>query len=281
MSHALEACLCRYPKFRLLCLERIELDGFEDVESLLRRTPNLETLRLQLSAGFSRRANVQLIQSLKYVPKVRELVYPADTLQLADMTSWDGDVEVSEEKGGTAEMLTALGQTLPNLEILDLQTRWYTNREIYFCSSSRPISPKSLIQAVSFIPNIRFLALPISVHSVEDFATLRTPLPRNPRDLSAMVPIRLEALSRVTARERRTIEQLGLHSTRLRSVSFVRHAAPDNGIEYSVRYLLNIIPERRSRCPGAFPILLPVRVDIDDVKILAPCEGQYSAVPAM
>ncbi|KAF9512847.1 hypothetical protein BS47DRAFT_1029859 [Hydnum rufescens UP504] len=107
------------------------------------------------------------------------------------------------------------------------------------------------------------------------------PTPTKPRDLCAMVPIRLEALSRVAAREQRTIEQLGLHSTRLRFVSFVRHAAPDNGIEYSVRYLLNIIPERWSRCPGAFPILLPVRVDIDDVKILAACEGQHCAVPTM
>jgi len=177
-------------------------------------------------------------------------------------------------------MLTALGQTLPDLQVLDLQTRWH-NREIYFCSSSKPIHAKALIQAISCLPNLRILALPTSVHNIKDLAILRTPFPRTSMELRAVLPIRVEALSQVTAREQQTVEQLGLRSPRLRSVSFIRHAIPDDRVEYRVKYSIHVSPERRPGRPGAPPNVRPARVDIVEVKVLEASDGQYSAVPAL
>lgn len=44
----------------LPALHSLELDGFEDIASLLRLTPNLDRLRVSLSAGFWRGANTEV-----------------------------------------------------------------------------------------------------------------------------------------------------------------------------------------------------------------------------
>lgn len=138
LTHAFAAELRRWPQFSLPALRMIELDGFEGVSPLLRLAPNLRIFRMALSAGFSQSSNVGLLQALQHVPKLRELRYSADTLQLPDGLSRS---DSNNDDGWTVELLAAIGRMLPWLETLDLQTRWH-NKEIYFCSSTEPISAK-------------------------------------------------------------------------------------------------------------------------------------------
>lgn len=56
-SSQFQSALTSFAPFGLPRLETLELDGFQDVEALLRLSPNLEILRMRLSAGFSKSAN--------------------------------------------------------------------------------------------------------------------------------------------------------------------------------------------------------------------------------
>lgn len=106
-------------------LRILELDGFQGVQPLLCMAPHLKSLRLAISAGFSRAVNDELVQALRLVPELRHFAYSPDTLGLLESSS-------------SVDMLYALGDTLPLLETLDLQTR-YHRHSIYLCSSSEPL----------------------------------------------------------------------------------------------------------------------------------------------
>ena len=125
-------------------LRILQLDGFQDITSILRLAPNLEVLHMRLSAGFAHSVNDELVKAVRYVPKLRELAYTPDSLGLSPPVFEKGDAgsEASETymppNSSSVGMLEALGDALPHLRILDLQTRWHGN-EILFCSSSEPI----------------------------------------------------------------------------------------------------------------------------------------------
>lgn len=124
---------CRPAKISILpALKCLELDGFQDFEAVLRLTPNLDTLRLVISAGYSQHVNTELISSLRHVPKLRNLVYTPNTLRA--QTERDGT------GNGSRGVLLEIAGLLPQLETLDLQTRHHRH-SIYFCSSSEPIPP--------------------------------------------------------------------------------------------------------------------------------------------
>lgn len=145
------------PPFTLPHLRTLSLHGIEGISPLLQLTPNLETLHLSLSAGYALAVNRELVQALEFTPKLKNLAYSPDTLRLyppassiaainaarGSQTNGNANSGVSAQapRRGTADLLVAIGQKLPLLESLDLQTRWF-GESTFFCSSSEPISPE-------------------------------------------------------------------------------------------------------------------------------------------
>lgn len=135
------------PALFLPSLRTLEMDGFEDIAGILQLAPNLVSLRACLSAGLSQRPNVDLIHALKYVPKLRELTYTPESLRVQNLVVKAEVIPVEAEAGTEAteeveeveeaekpkvdesvlECVRVLGQLLPELERLDLQTKWFGN----------------------------------------------------------------------------------------------------------------------------------------------------------
>jgi hypothetical protein len=150
IGHAMEHALSSIPKFRLSSLGVLELDVFNDIEPLLCLAPNLDTLRLSMSFGFTQNVNQDLVDSLKHIPRLRELSYTAGSLRLTsflsgieqELEAWEDPLEnAGSDKESSVELLKAIGEALPHLEILDLQARQY-GAAIRFISSAEPISPE-------------------------------------------------------------------------------------------------------------------------------------------
>lgn len=153
-----------YPNLHLFGLRKLEMDGFEDISGLVALAPNLVSLRACLSAGLSQRPNVDLIHVLKYVPKLRDLTYIPESLRVQNVnalaeveavlrpqaeeareTIVDDDEDEREEKPevdeSVLECVRVLGQLLPELERLDLQTTWFGNGTTG-PSKSEPVNAK-------------------------------------------------------------------------------------------------------------------------------------------
>lgn len=139
--------------FTLPMLQTIELDGFEDLAGLLRLTPNLSSLSTSLSAGFAQRTNLQLVEALKLVPELKELTYTPESLRMRSFAAPRedefpqhgvavGEATPSDVVESTVELVKALGEVIPRLEKLDLQTRWY-GYGVYFCSTVDPIQAEA------------------------------------------------------------------------------------------------------------------------------------------
>lgn len=149
VGETLQSALQTTPIFTLGNLREIELDGVEGVAPLLALAPNAETLSVSLPAGFALGVNRDLADALRHVPKLKSLRYTPDTLRLkstrkAGELSGLGLLGVGEthvEIRGSADLLFSIGDALPALEVLDLQSRWYGESSTYFCSSSEPICP--------------------------------------------------------------------------------------------------------------------------------------------
>ncbi|KAF8332672.1 uncharacterized protein EI90DRAFT_3122413 [Cantharellus anzutake] len=246
-------------------LKVIEADGFEDVNPLLQLAPNLQVLRMSISAGFSMDANAKLVEGLRSVPKLRELAFSPDSLRLAHTTMDEdededddhGDVPlppadggrndrymVGESGGGSAAFVKVLGEMLPLLEALDLRTRWY-GYGIYYCSSSEPISEKDLFTALAEMPNLKRLYLPSSIMTYTQFEALRTRIPISTPDtaradlpaLRAAIDVRRRILEEVAAAEWRIVQRIKEQVTMgLEHASFVRNYFPDDPVQYEVRY---------------------------------------------
>lgn len=137
--HALQYALDSLAPFKLLRLKTAQLDGIEDVSPLLALAPNLENLSLSLSAGFALSVNQSLLDALELVPKLKRLAYTPDTLRV-EPPMREQTHDLRSRATGTADLLVAIGERLPVLESLDLQTRWF-GEVTYFCSSSEPICP--------------------------------------------------------------------------------------------------------------------------------------------
>jgi len=116
------------PKNVLSNLRILEMDGFQDVEPLVRLAPHLRYLRMALSAGYSQAVNDEIVRTLRCVPELRHLSYTPDTLRLTN----------ADDNNSSVGLLLAIGKSLPCLETLDLQTR-YHRHSIYLCSSSQQL----------------------------------------------------------------------------------------------------------------------------------------------
>src|SRR5258708_16450740 len=80
VGRALADALLHVDGFDLPSLHALEVDGFQDVECLLKLSPRLQRLKLSMSAGFGLHVNEELIEALRYVPELRELSYDPVTL---------------------------------------------------------------------------------------------------------------------------------------------------------------------------------------------------------
>ena len=139
--------------FNLPNLHLIELDAMENIAPLLHIAPRLQSLRVRMSAGFGVSVNESLVEALQGVPYLKHLEYSAGTLRM--FSGEDEDVVMAElgqgepmgrnptglgNSRGSADLLLAIGQTLPLLESLDLQAEWFGEQAV-FCSSAEPVCP--------------------------------------------------------------------------------------------------------------------------------------------
>lgn len=135
-------------------LKVLELDAFSDVEPLLRLTPNLERLRLELNGGFAPCINGELIDALKHVPRLRELMYTPESFRvssspLRDLETMlgaiidDGHMDQGGQKDRSVELLKMIALRVPSLERLDLQRRWYMERDVILPANEEPINPEA------------------------------------------------------------------------------------------------------------------------------------------
>lgn len=134
-------------KVSLPLLKTLELDAFSDVSPLLRVAPNLERLRLYMSSGFAQLTNAEVVAALRCVPHLRHLVYSPESLRVTTVME-EAEAALAQniglefvEKDFSAELLMAIGKALPELESLDLQTRWH-GEEIAYALSDAPITSK-------------------------------------------------------------------------------------------------------------------------------------------
>lgn len=131
--------------FTLPNLHTLELDGFSNIDRLLKVSPELEILRLRLSGGFSDLANAELVRAVGYVSGLQELTYTPGTLRLEKERTpvalanghWNfqQDAEDADEEDGLAlsneemcarvELVQELGLKLPTLKSLNLETKSY------------------------------------------------------------------------------------------------------------------------------------------------------------
>ncbi|KAF9509787.1 hypothetical protein BS47DRAFT_126787 [Hydnum rufescens UP504] len=178
IGRALADALSLWPRASLSRLKTLELDGFQCIGPLLRMSPNLESLRLCLSGGFPPFTNAELVRSLKFVPKLRHLEYTPESLRVHVLSSeifppiGDDDDDIPVGGGSNSELIKALGTALPELETLDLQTRFFGD-DIYFCSSLESLDAGDLIEAMEHFNCLKRLALPSSVYASTDFFALR------------------------------------------------------------------------------------------------------------
>lgn len=144
-------------KITLPFLTTIALDGFVDIEPLLALTPNLATLHLFITSGFPQNASKEFIGVLGRTVglTLKEFVFTPDSLRVeggpgnvADMIlgvaqqeQFDQDIALNgaDTPGATAndddassmDLVDAIGDALPNLEILDLRSYWH-GEEVHF-----------------------------------------------------------------------------------------------------------------------------------------------------
>lgn len=136
---AFQNSLHTIPPFTLPYLRSIELNGIEGISPLLRLAPGLESLSVSLTAGFGLSVNRDMVETFKLVPRLKKLAYTPDTLRLESInTDGQDDIDAFAASRGSADFLVSIGKSLPLLESLDLQTKWF-GESTYFCSSSEPI----------------------------------------------------------------------------------------------------------------------------------------------
>lgn len=152
-------------KTKLPYLASLELDAFSDIAPLLKLTPNLIRLKMTLPNGFAQYTNMQFLDSLRHIPKLRSLVYSAGSLELRlpeiNGASDNDDFLDESGPGGNAGLLKGIALALPRLEQLDLQSRWFGENEILFSSQSEAISPEVSFFSYCTISVLLFVRPPL------------------------------------------------------------------------------------------------------------------------
>lgn len=232
-------------KFKLLQLKTLELDALSDIAPLLRITPNLEQLHLNLPNGFAAYTNSQFVEALQYVPKLMSLSYSAESLRStgfdedeeSDEIRVNGEVEDNERNG---ELVAKIGEVLPHLEVLDLQSRWYGD-EVAF-----PLAVESVESEVSSLQSI------FNCELVADFSTTepRTSHDQPPEPQTPLTPNHCSERERLFPAEdhQPPIETSGpLRSCQVRTGRRLQTREVDN---QPSQYLFRTTHQRRR--PGRF-----------------------------
>lgn len=105
-------------------LRSLEMDGFQDIELLVKLAPNLEALTMCMSGGFAPYVNAELVWALQGSPILKRLVYTPTSLDL-DASVLRLPAGKRETSGSTLGLLEAIGRLVPHLEALDLQARTF------------------------------------------------------------------------------------------------------------------------------------------------------------
>lgn len=125
IGRAIGDALCRVPMARMSSLKVLEMDGFQDIELLVRMAPNLESLSMCMSGGFAPYVNAELVWALLGAPNLRRLVYTPTSLDLNEgvLAETKSSDDVPDNGESMLRLLHVLGRLVPKLEELDLQTR--------------------------------------------------------------------------------------------------------------------------------------------------------------
>jgi hypothetical protein len=103
------------PHFALVELTALRIDAFEGLGPLLRMCPNLLELNILNSGGFDGAPTDNLVECLRYVPKLKSLSFSPSAIASA---------RKEHTRLHSAWLMMAIGKALPLLERLSLQTRW-------------------------------------------------------------------------------------------------------------------------------------------------------------
>lgn len=130
-------------------LTTLELDAFSDIAPLLFLTPNLERLRLEISAGYAQCRNAEVVNALQYVPHLKEFQYSPESLRVTSTPLWGLEAmfatigpDVLDEQDRSAELVQLILRKLSGLESLDLRRRWYGEQDVIFPPSEEPVTPE-------------------------------------------------------------------------------------------------------------------------------------------
>lgn len=140
-----------------------------------------------------------------------------------------------------------------------------------------------MTEALLVMPNIKELLLPSSIIGVDDLDVLRTPLPTAnttestvSAEMFADITLRRAAITKTATAERFAIEKVGQLATNLSSMSFIRHAFPNDMTEYAVSYRVHI---GAPRVIGEWS--RPGKVQVVDVQVNDARVGQGCARPTV
>ena len=117
--------------FALGNLTKLHIDGFHDLAPLLKLCPNLRHLAVCNSGGYDAASTTRLVQNLElYTPHLTYLSLTPETLVLDQPPSPEPPKELEpplplESKTSSTELIQAIGNALPYIEQLFLQTRWF------------------------------------------------------------------------------------------------------------------------------------------------------------
>lgn len=126
-----------------------------NLEILLSRAPNLSSLAVTLPDGLSESEITALLSSLRHVPELKEL-----TVSIAGWEPCPGSTEAALVK----EVLRAIAQRLPSLEMLDLRTKSYDMVDgilAWTCVQLDWLNFEDFAPIIPLFPNLRVLRLPL------------------------------------------------------------------------------------------------------------------------
>ncbi|KAF8309365.1 hypothetical protein DL93DRAFT_1770947 [Clavulina sp. PMI_390] len=212
----------------------LRVDGFEGLGYLLHLCPNLQVLSALNSGGFDHAATTDFLSHLSDVPYLKSLAFSPSSVALPGINVQVGELEF-EVRQHTAALVKSIGQALPLLERLSLQTRWL-GYDVFLVPLGA--EPEDLVDAISVLPNLTHLHLPISLQSSTEILLFKEwrhpPAPAalaigtgstGPGSILHQVESqRRVALQQVEERELGVIREMQQAAPHLGTVAFVRFA---------------------------------------------------------
>ncbi|KAF8315846.1 hypothetical protein DL93DRAFT_2096509 [Clavulina sp. PMI_390] len=223
VGNILESCL---PHFSFPNLRILELDAFSDIKPLLRRTPNLQRLRLTQPAGFVEWTNAELVSAVRHVPKLSELVYSASSLRLQPRPPSGAGPDAVTAFG----LPIALGRTLPQLQFLDLRSSWY-EPDAVFVPNEEPLDLETLCEILRYLPHAQQVHLPNFLGDPKEIATLQF--------AAASDRSRGAAIQKLAIQEQQAVLEASAFVPNLRTISFLRPSASTSGSDQCAEYTIS------------------------------------------